>query len=226
MRKPLCLILLLILILSAVRAVGGRFQRAHLDAILISAVKRGDPTGIERALRSGADPDATDLESGLTGLQLAAYSGDEASVLALLASRRVTPRRLTDGLLMAAWMGQERIASVLLADGVSVNVSAADGRTPLMSAAEAEPQESLGALRVAQLLMRRGADLNARDARGRTALMHAAERCFDAMVRELLSRGTDKRLRDRDGLSASQLARSSHCAALGRASECLLRAPP
>ena len=64
----------------------------------------------------------------------------------------------------------------------------------------------LGHARVAETLLDSGAQIDKQDAYGQTALMHAATSGYGEMVRLLVARGADRRLRDSNCSSALDLA--------------------
>jgi uncharacterized protein len=124
-----------------------------------------------------------------------------------------------------------RIAQLLLESGADVDAVDANGRTPLMLAAESGSDEMTALLlqngadtaardregctalmhglgnaqRVFQLLDQ-GADLDARDSQGRTPLIRATERCYLRTLRLLLERGADVQAADARGDRALPIA--------------------
>lgn len=84
----------------------------------------------------------------------------------------------------------------LIKTGHNVNMSDADGETPLMKAA------NRGKLRAVDTLIKAGANVNAKDEDGTTALMEAADNGHNDVVLRLIEAGADVNARDHEGETA------------------------
>jgi hypothetical protein len=158
--------------------------------------------------KTGAGTAAGGGEASLAQrLMRAATTGDASAVRALLEQgadpNAADPSGLTP-LMAAAFSGQERTLSLLLASGrASVDARDASGYTALMFACNA------GQPACAWALIGAGADVNARDKDDSTPVMFAAQHGFDEIVRMLLKKGADLALVGRHGLSAVDFARQN-----------------
>lgn len=129
---------------------------------------------------------------------------------------------------VAAWSGDVRAVSLLLAAGFACDARDHYGRTPLHDAA------AKGHVDVAELLLGHGADVNARDRCLRMTPLHcAASGGHAAMVALLLDHGAHPHLRDQSRNTAEMLARrQNHHAVLevlranGRAGRARRQRPP
>ena len=110
-------------------------------------------------LKKNADPNVED-QRGWTALIYAVYQHNANCVEALAARSREEVNR---GLLVAALMGHEDTAKILLDHGAEVDTRAEDGRTPLMLAA------NKGDTDLVSLLLQAGADPTLTDKSGATA---------------------------------------------------------
>ena len=112
-------------------------------------------------LEKNADPNVED-QRGWTALIYAVYQHNANCVEALAARSREEVNR---GLLVAALMGHEDTAKILLDHGAEVDTRAEDGRTPLMLAA------NKGDTDLVSLLLQAGADPTLTDKSGATAAL-------------------------------------------------------
>jgi Ankyrin repeats (3 copies) len=110
-------------------------------------------------LQKNADPNVED-QRGWTALIYAVYQRNANCVEALAARSREEVNR---GLLVAALMGHQDTAKVLLGHGAEVDTRAEDGRTPLMLAANKGDND------LVSLLLQAGADPTLTDKSGATA---------------------------------------------------------
>jgi tankyrase len=106
-------------------------------------------------------------------------------------------------LIYAAASGHVEVARVLLEGGANVQRANADQRTALHVAA------SYGHLDVCRLLLDWGAKVDPVDKWKYTPLNDAARRDYLSVVKLLVERGADVRLRNVDGMTASDVARSN-----------------
>lgn len=110
-------------------------------------------------------------------------------------------QKLSTALHEAARWGHTAIVAALFRDAPCVDVRDTDGLTPLYFAAAA------GQCGAAQLLLDSNADINCAATRsGWTALHSAADKNHTDVVRLLLGRGANTKLRSRAGQTARQLA--------------------
>ena len=140
----------------------------------------------------------------------AAHNGNVAEIKSYLTTNFDSLNaEVSDGLTLlhiAAAFGQEELVGFLLDRGALVNKNASNeaGETPLHFAVLFRDEET--AARVADRLIANGAELNAPQKGGQTALHHAVARGAKAVVETLIQAGADPMLKDRNGLTAMQLA--------------------
>jgi ankyrin repeat protein len=155
-------------------------------APLFSALQRGAIAEVDRALRDGANANATDAD-GTPALMAATLFGNE-DLVDLLLKRGADPNRPdAAGSTALTWAAHDaRKVTRLLAHGADVNARSKTGRTALHVAA-AYP----GTLDVVKLLVARGADIRAED-QGRATALTLASRSSDVeVVRYLVDKGLD-----------------------------------
>lgn len=179
---------------------------------IYDAARSGDPVAIKAALDAGADPNApapSGPNSGLTPLHIAASGSLGPAIHALIVGGASS----------------------------SVDARLADGRTPLMLAAEFGRPDAIAALASAsaaldardtsgrtpllyatlagradnvQALLAAGASVNAADESGRTPAAHCCSSPIDARIlRILLEAGADPDTADATGATAIMLAAES-----------------
>lgn len=189
--------------------LASRSHTAHVqNQELMRASARGDAKAVERLLREGANPNATDRKSRHV-LNLAVRSGNLATVSLLIkhgaevdgAGPGLTP-------LGAAAVGENaEILDMLLRSRANVNQPSQQGTTPLMLAAAS------GRPNTVARLLKCGAQVDAVSTDGRTALMRAVDKYAQhpsLKVVELLMRaGANPKRADREGRTAVDLARQS-----------------
>ncbi len=169
------------------------------SAALHESVHRGNPGGVTRALRRGADVNSLHPGTGETALMLAGRLGDPKIVGLLLkagASVSATSAEEYTALHTAGLGGNAAVVAALLAAGASVSSRTRLGDTPFVSAA------LLGHRRCAELMLAAGADVDAADHGGRTGLMWAATPGRTEMVAALLAAGAAHGLVDDKGAQA------------------------
>lgn len=174
----------------------------------MAAAAKGNLTALKRALRDGAnvnattddEPDSIFFDGGRTPLMIAAGNGQLAAVRALIAAGATLDSVADNGhtALTEASEGDRAlpIVKVLLAAGASLRPKRSKF-TALYAAAEA------GNLALAQLLLARKARVDERIHTGATPLMVAAA---PAMVKLLLSHGAAPDLSDHEGNTALHAA--------------------
>jgi ankyrin repeat protein len=165
----------------------------RLDSALVQAAEQDDFVQVTVLLKRHASPNAA-LGDETTPLHWAAYNDDLALTKLLLASgakadARTRLRGLTP-LHMAAENGDAALIDALLQGGATADATNDSGTTPLMIAAASGSTTA-----VATLLAHR-ADMNAREKTyGQTALFFAADRNREDVVRLLLSKGADPKVK-------------------------------
>jgi hypothetical protein len=144
-------------------------RRSDMVTAFIVACGKGNLDEIARLIGMGITVDATRVQGGKTGLQVAARNG-HASVVQLLVKNGANVNA-TGGrsgkcaLIRAAERGHHQIVKILLAAGAHPDaMSRSSGKTPLMAAAE------FGDLAVVKVLLEAGADPNRRNKLQETAV--------------------------------------------------------
>ncbi len=164
-----------------------------VPASLHEAVLRGDVEALGSLLAAGAGTEVTDPE-GLTPLQVAARSGQQAALALLLRTgaelQPVNPVQSMDlarptPLYYASWGGHAELVEWLIEQGADLSRGAAGGWTPFHVAAEK------GHDAVAERLLAHGASLESRTGGGWTPLYLAARAGHAELALLLLERGAD-----------------------------------
>jgi ankyrin repeat protein len=168
-------------------------QAEKLQAELVHAAEQDNAEQVAALLARHVSPDAA-LGDGTTPLHWAAYNDDPALVQLLLkAGAKPEPRTRLQGLTplhMAAEGGDAALIDLLLKAGAGADVPNENGTTPLMIAAAS------GSAAAVETLIAHGAQVNAREKTyGQTALFFAASRNRADVVRLLLSKGADSKVR-------------------------------
>ena len=150
--------------------------------LLFEAAKLGRTDLIPVLIEQGADVNAFEGR-GFTPLILAAYNGQIASVQALLKAGadpcKADRSQGNTAQMGVAFKGDDRIATMLLAQKCDVNARNHAGQTALMMAALFNRTEQIG------MLLRAGADPTIVDASGRSAAGVAASQGNDAVASQL-----------------------------------------
>jgi uncharacterized protein len=191
---------------------GAPIDAQNLDGS--TALYQAAETGRLRIVRQLVEHGANVSLAGRNGtpLSAAAYMGSEP-IAQLLIEKGADPNALDatqkGAIVYAAGRGFSGVTRLLLDHGVGVNARYGNDLTALMWAAGYSDEAGVDDVaKVLTLLIERGARLDDQDNRGRTALMIAAELGHTGAAELLISRGASKALRDKDGKTASDLARS------------------
>lgn len=169
------------------------------------AAEKGNLSGVEEAIKSGADINSKNMLN-LTSLHIASIESHSEVVKFLLdhgAEINVIDQFGCTPLLYTAYYGNSELAKLFLEHGAYLNIADRDGDTSLHAAT------SKGHSKVVELLLERGADVNAVNNHGNTAMHSAAQRGFLKIVEILLQSGSDLNLTDNDEDT------TLHCAAYG-----------
>lgn len=184
------------------------------------AIRTDNPRALHSLFERGFDPNTVDPE-GRSPLSLAFHYEAYEAALALVRHpefRFDHPNAAGETpLMLAALRGQVVLSRELLVRGARLD---RPGWTPLHYAA------SGGEPRLVEMLIGHGAPLDARAPNGNTALMMAARHGSEAGAWILLKAGAHPGLRNRDGLSAADFARSVERVTLATEIERLAAARP
>ncbi len=141
-------------------------------------------------------------------------SGKEAISLLLIAHGTQVNESVSGTSLLhtAAVSSKPRVVTALLDQGAKIDALDADGKTPLLKAADfARPfAENSRDAHAALILIARGADVNHQDADGNTALMLAAEYGLTDVARALLAKGANIIIRNKAGDTALKIAENNN----------------
>jgi len=177
----------------AVSVAAGKASPGKLETALLQAAEQDDLVQVRTLLKLHAGVDAT-FGDGATALHWAAYNDDLPMAKLLLASGAAVDaptwvRSLTP-LHIAAESGDAALIEALLNAGAKVNAVNDAGTTPLMIAAAS------GSTAAAGVLLAHGAEVNAKEkSYGQTALFFAADRDRADVVRLLVSKGADPKVK-------------------------------
>lgn len=177
---------------------------------LMAAASVGRSDIVPILLRAGASHRANDRD-GQNALHSAAGFGgsSNAKTVRLLLSAGVPIQADRSGrtpLSIAARLGHELVATLLLRAGAQVDARDNEGRTPLIVAVGSP----LGQTRLAALLLRHGAAVDAGTPDGTTPLMLAAAACDLDRMRLLIAARASVKSRNRDGVTPLLLSARFH----------------
>lgn len=185
-------------------------DRRDINEALLMASRRGWTPLANVLLGEGADPNFQNREK-CTALHMAAMNGHRDMVEALLAKRSIFPIEDTKGrtaLLQATEHGFGSIVGILLArKEVKADANGWKVSSALLLAAEK------GYTKIVELILeiKFGVDLNICTPAGKTAMALAAANGNGTIVKSLLVRGADWRIRDVHERSALQHAAWGGC---------------
>ncbi len=183
--------------------INANAQDADGRTVLISAAARGELDVVKALLSRGVDPNVKD-NRGFTALSHAMAARYDDVEDALLSQPHINPnsRGLNEQPALGAYVWRDDTARVkrLLVLGADLNLSDADGDTPLHGAAKS------GNVEILTLLLDKGANPNAKNKEGGTPLMWAAVYGNEDAARLLLNRGADASAKDNTGVTAAEWA--------------------
>ena len=156
--------------------------------LLLSAIKTGHVTTIERILSQGFDINSKYSHDGQTLLMIAARI-DTLVIVRYLLSRGADPNLNNwfdrNSLHLASQSGNVAIMETLLSCGLDIDSKDLNGDTPLIFAAACGKSEAV------DYLLDKGADLFVKGKLGRSSLHAASKSGSVATIKTLLSRGLD-----------------------------------
>jgi uncharacterized protein len=159
-----------------------------LDAKLLAAAQKTDPTDVRALLAAGADANARAAD-GSTPMIYAAHFGDTAGVRALLGAKgdpNLTNRYGVGPMHEAALRADAGLLRVLLDAGADVDLALPQGETPLMLASRTSGVDAV------RLLIERGAKVDVVERwQGQTPLMYAAANDRGDVAAALIAAGAD-----------------------------------
>ncbi|WP_430364958.1 ankyrin repeat domain-containing protein [Trinickia sp. NRRL B-1857] len=179
---------------------------AHASGLdsLIKAVKFDDVDAVQKALKQGADPNATDPH-GMPLIVLAAREKSDKVAKALMADSKTDIEKLDsageNAMMLAALNGDADLVKALIEKGAEVNKQ---GWAPLHYAA------SNGHDDIVKILLDNSAYIDAGSPNGTTPLMMAARGNHLSTVKVLLDGGADSRVKNQLGLTALDFAKRYH----------------
>lgn len=149
---------------------GGAGTQEEKDKYLLDAIVLGEIDRVEQVLAAGADVNSKEADVGMTALMLAVMEEDI------------------------------EIITLLLENGVDVNVQNKNGETALILAS------MFGYIEIVKLLLENGAVVDTKETLGMTALMAASGEGHIEIVKLLLANGADQNATDNYNNTALMLA--------------------
>ncbi len=181
-------------------------------ALLIACSQSGTSEIVKLLLEKGADFSTPDAR-GITPL-LAATETDDIATITLLLNKGADVKAVSalgDSLMNAAAMGNTSVVKMLLAKGADVHTVSMpqinvvkNGPIALGSFTALLLAAAYGGADSVELLLHAGSNVNAQDVRGMTPLMLAisTDRPDPKVIRLLLDKGADPKIKDKNGESA------------------------
>ncbi|MEW5837532.1 MAG: ankyrin repeat domain-containing protein [Pseudomonadota bacterium] len=179
---------------------------AH-DYKLLNAAKAGDLAQV-KALLQGGEVEVNVIDSFQTTPLMMAVDNRHLAVADFLlqhgADIHLDNKYGYTPLMQAVMRNDTEMVKLLLDRGARIDQhNFYTGLTPLMMAVDNGTPEMV------ELLLARKANLNLQDGRGRSALMHAKAAHNAAIAQRLLQAGADATLKDQQGRTADDLAKSN-----------------
>ena len=166
----------------------GAGAAGDLDAKLLEAAQKTNPTGVRALLAAGADANARAAD-GSTPMTYAVHFGDTGSVQALLAAKadpNLTNRYGVGPMHEAALRADAGLLRILLDARADVDLALPQGDTPLMLASRTSGVDAV------RLLIEHGANVNVSERwQGETPLMYAAAYDRGTVAAALIAAGAD-----------------------------------
>jgi ankyrin repeat protein len=166
----------------------GASATPDLDAKLLEAAQKPNPTDVRALLAAGADANARSAD-GSTPMIYAAHFGDIGSVQALLGAKgdpNLTNRYGVGPMHEAALRADAGLLRTLLDAGANVDLALPQGETPLMLASRTSGVDAV------RLLIEHGANVNVVERwQGETPLMYAAAFDRGKVAAALIAAGAD-----------------------------------
>jgi ankyrin repeat protein len=190
--------------------------------IWLAASNDGSSATVKYLLEQGAKLDGTEIVA-------ATAANDMATIRLLLEKRQDVNARDAQGLtplINAALNGNTRLADMLLARGAQVNAASSpewggkvkNGNIAIGSFTALLVASTYGPVDLVKLLLDAGADVNVQEIRKMTPLMFAVttDHADPRIVRLLLGRGADTKIKDGVGLTAADWAKKMNNPAILR----------
>lgn len=166
----------------------GASGASDLDAKLLEAAQKTNPTDVRALLEAGADSNAR-VADGSTPMIYAAHFGDIGSVRALLDAKgdpNLTNRYGVGPIHEAALRADAGLLRILVDAGANVDLALPEGETPLMLASRTSGVDAV------RLLIEHGAKVNVVERwQGQTPLMYAAAHDRSEVAAALIAAGAD-----------------------------------
>jgi ankyrin repeat protein len=199
-----------------------------ITPLMVAARYHGNIGVVRLLLEKGARPLAdkgVEVRYNASAFFFAVMAGDKEIAAALLdAGARIDPMTIlgrfkTSPLVYATFSGNTPLIEYLIAKGASVNETDEANMTPLAWAAINNHPDAV------RVLLRLGARVNHVDVFGMTPLMYAASIDYGdtAVMEQLIAAGADVGAKNKEGLTALELARNYNHSALA---SLLARKPP
>lgn len=177
---------------------------AGAQSLLADAAQRGDIASVRQMISKKADVNIAQGD-GMTALHWAAERADLAMTQMLLAAKASVTATTQNGnytpLMIASRTGNDKVVAALIKAGSDVNAKSLGGATALHLASAAGNVVSVN------LLLDAKADPNAKESEwGQTPLVFAADRNRAEVIRTLIKRGADPKIRTRAVSMSEQTA--------------------